>query len=652
MNIKHALALFLTFLSCQVMAANYYVGATSSGDKSGRDVNNLIDLATVNQKLIAGDNAYLLDSRGKYNTKIEPVNSGESELKRISYLSYPGHNPTFDFGDILNGWEKYSGTDGVDAIYRKKYGVSVTDPIMVTIDTIEQKKEKSILWNVGNLNGASGKLNRYRDGCYSTSCMIPGDQVYIDGYTYVRTYENDNPSNHEIHAIPLRTLGIQLVSNNYISIKGLTFQYVKMFASIKSSDHVTLEDNKFLYGFGYGTIDIRDSDYIKFSNNLIKGAGSIPAHSAEALSFIGGNFALIENNDISYFGHNGISMVDTKDCIIRNNYIHHGFGKNILVKGWGSRRNVIDNNRSDDSPNAYQVRTKHWAEHAGIAIGGEHTIVRFNQFMNNSVAMDFTTIITDPTYTSPHHRVYHNVAYGSVPTRYHVHGGIMFYLDQQRDVKIMNNILSENMTGTDKTDGVAITESVPSQLGFANPDFISIIKPTISNNLLWSSIRTDKLLNKNTINYFESVYPNLAKSNIGNDPLLTLSKTPSQNFRLKSGSPAIDAGAFLTTTNGSYSGKTVKVMDARFFIDGFGIVTGDKIKIGTHPVVTITEVNYDTNTITHNGNISGAGNEGVSFNYSGGAPDIGAYEYNLGESTTVVSTPPSPPTNLSIQIVQ
>lgn len=654
MNAKISATVFLSFLCGPAIAANYYVGASATGNKSGSDINNLMSLSSVNANLQPGDTAYLLDSQGDYTTTIEPARSGTAENKRISYVAYSGHKPTINFGVKLSGWTKVSGVDGVDAIYRTQYGTSVTKPILLTIGLLKEKGEKAMLWNVGNVNGTSGMLNRERNACYDTSCMVPGDHVYKDGYTYVRTYENDNPANHTIYSIKLNTQGIKLIDKDYITIKGITVKYVAKFADVmQGSDHVTFEDNTFNFAFGYGAIDIRESDYFIFRNNIIRGAGSIPAHTAEAISFINADYALIENNDISYFGHNGISMATTRYCIIRNNYIHHGFGKNALIKGWDSLTNVFEHNRSDDSPNADAVKDKHYADHAGIAIGGKHSIVRFNRYLNNSVAMDFTTIINDPTYTSPHHRVYHNVAYGSVPTRNHVHGGIMFYLDQQRDVKIVNNILAENVSGSEKSSGVDVEPSVPSQLGFANAAFIAKINPEIEYNILWSSVNTDKLFDKQSINSFQSAYPNNAKKNIGQNPMLMSTSKTYPDFKLRSGSPAIDAGRFLTTTIGNYSGNTVTVKDARFFIDGFGITTGDKIKVGNNSLVTITNINYGTNVITHNGNISGNAGEGVSFNYTGSAPDIGLYEYGQSDSGTEVAiSPPSPPTSLLMQIFQ
>src|SRR5439155_7051113 len=115
-----------------------------------------------------------------------------------------------------------------------------------------------------------------------------------------------------------------------------------------------------------------------------------------------------------------------------------------------------------------------------------------------------------------------------------------------------------------------------------------------------------------------------------------------RNFTLQSTSSAIDAGTFLTTTVGSGSGTTLTVADAGFFTDGFGLVAGDMIQVGSNSPVQITSINYGTNAITVARSISWSNGQGVSLPYSGARPDMGAHENAMG-------TPNLPaPTNLRI----
>ncbi len=112
---------------------------------------------------------------------------------------------------------------------------------------------------------------------------------------------------------------------------------------------------------------------------------------------------------------------------------------------------------------------------------------------------------------------------------------------------------------------------------------------------------------------------------------------PNRNFTLGAGSPAVDAGAVLTTTVGTGTGSTtITVADAGFFHDGFGIGVGDVIRVGSN-TVTITSVNYSANVLTVTPAISWTNGQGVSLPYNGTAPDMGAFES---------ASTPTGPTNL------
>jgi len=106
------------------------------------------------------------------------------------------------------------------------------------------------------------------------------------------------------------------------------------------------------------------------------------------------------------------------------------------------------------------------------------------------------------------------------------------------------------------------------------------------------------------------------------DPKL---KDPSnQDYSLQNGSPCKDAGGFLTTVTASGSGTSVRVADARYFTDGFGVKSGDRIKVGNNPPVSVTSINYSSNTITVDNSISYNAGDGVSYVYEGTRPNIGA----------------------------
>jgi len=118
-------------------------------------------------------------------------------------------------------------------------------------------------------------------------------------------------------------------------------------------------------------------------------------------------------------------------------------------------------------------------------------------------------------------------------------------------------------------------------------------------------------------------------NDIRTDPKLT--DPANGDFTIGSDSPAIDAGDWLTTTNGGGTGTTITVHEANYFCDGFGLTSGDNIFIGDDADLEVIDVDWTAETITVNRSISWSDGESVSLSsYTGSGPDIGAYEFISG----------------------
>jgi len=113
----------------------------------------------------------------------------------------------------------------------------------------------------------------------------------------------------------------------------------------------------------------------------------------------------------------------------------------------------------------------------------------------------------------------------------------------------------------------------------------------------------------------------------GNNPM----DTSLPDLRLQPASPCIDSGTYLTTVlSASGSGAVLQVVDAGYFMDGWGIrgVTGDEIQLyGATQRARVTAVDYQTNTLTLDRSLTWVQNQGVCLTYEGAAPDVGAFEY-------------------------
>lgn len=110
------------------------------------------------------------------------------------------------------------------------------------------------------------------------------------------------------------------------------------------------------------------------------------------------------------------------------------------------------------------------------------------------------------------------------------------------------------------------------------------------------------------------------------------------DYHLTTGSPAIDAGVFLTTiTSASGSSTTFNVGDANYFYAGLTAaghtIPGDTIQLqGQTNTVTITSISG--NTLTVNSSVTWTNGQGVALSYSGSAPDVGAFEFMTSQPTT------------------
>jgi hypothetical protein len=119
------------------------------------------------------------------------------------------------------------------------------------------------------------------------------------------------------------------------------------------------------------------------------------------------------------------------------------------------------------------------------------------------------------------------------------------------------------------------------------------------------------------------------------DPLLT--NYAGGVFTIQSGSPAKNAGKYITLADGASVGEddvTLVVDDAEYFTDGFGLTGGDIIKIGANNPVTISAINYDTKTITISTAQTWADNAEIYWRNQDTQPDIGAWEYKASHTLT------------------
>jgi hypothetical protein len=134
---------------------------------------------------------------------------------------------------------------------------------------------------------------------------------------------------------------------------------------------------------------------------------------------------------------------------------------------------------------------------------------------------------------------------------------------------------------------------------------------------------------------------NTSPSIIGtNDPLFMNTNYAALDLRLQSGSPVRGRGTnIVKITSASGSGTSFAVDRPKALIDGFGLVEGDLVTIGS-TVTRILSNNWATSTITVANSVSWTQNDPIYWGALGSQKDIGAYPYGatfLSGATYLVS---------------
>jgi hypothetical protein len=487
--------------------------------------------------------------------------------------------------------------------------------------------------------------------------VMPGDTVHLDAGTYT-TGIAPARSGTQSERITYRGVpgtiitgtdtGIDVEGKAYITIDNVTVTNTNTFADLRSANHIWIFNSILVNssdsgGWPLGIRMYTDSESNWLANSTIGNSGYMSADDD-----IGGvmnmgdwsdpddttSYNLIENNDFFRGGHHIIEIASHHN-IIRNNTFHN---EDVMPCNRPSMNNLCGNRNiilADDSLDAYWniIEDNRFAfagasiddstGNTGASIRSTHNIVRNNLFFLNGGPGMVLYVDSTLTYDARDNHIYSNVYYknGISPlsaSDYRYTFGLNF--DNVagngaplpiKNVTVKNNILFGNTGGdiffyyTDPTQQTVLGNYYGSTRGSDSRGFFDPVVPT--NNI------------KNPADpLFVDIGPTPIPAKMGEF-----------DFRLLNTSPAIDAGVFLTTTASSGIGTVMTVTDAGYFTDGLGIVSGDIIQLeGSSDTARITAIDYGANRITIDAPLTWDAGQGVSLQYSGNRPDIGAYEYS------------------------
>jgi PKD repeat protein len=473
--------------------------------------------------------------------------------------------------------------------------------------------------------------------------LVPGDTVYIKAGTYTsyiaparsgtasgrityKAYGSDTVT------IQNASYGIRLSEKSYITVEGINFYNLDRFMYLEngSSSNIIAHCNfdqmrTFIDWAGSRIWTLSSYNWIHHCRFSIYGECS-GTHSQGSVLEIGyddgnaaycGNHNLIENCTLFSGGHHVLG-VHGRYNVIRNNYLYNiawtnGAGERTLyVNGFNDSAgwNLIEGNRFGyaDFPCGAT-----WGA-PGTAVSTNSNIMRYNAyFYNNLAGIEFYT--ADSYNAGPNYN------------------------------KVYNNTFNDN-----GWNGAPDPQSA--QISFPNYSTRFTIKSNAIKNNLYFDAPTVYSKTSN-VSYGDQIFAGNYDGDTSGDPrFVNATSVPGDprntsypDLRLQTGSPAIDAGTYLSrvASADTGSGTTLVVEDASYFYDGTwtlsGTTQGDWVAVGmVGNVVQVQAVDYSTNTITLAGAITRNDldpiwlyrkSDGVRILY-GTAPDAGAHESSSG----------------------
>ena len=334
--------------------------------------------------------------------------------------------------------------------------------------------------------------------------------------------------------------------------------------------------------------------------------------------YIGGQHVLVQNNIVYHAGH----QVDYVKTSLVPNKRENIYRNNIAVAA----------NYEDKGPNEFKPVPRQSVYQEGLGMTG------------------YTG--AGLSHNSFDHKLYNNIVYRC--------GWSAVYMAEAQNTKLRNNtyknniFFENNVRHRDKGSpqhwdtppaeilfyGFAEQDGYVNRFPFGNNFFHNIIQSKIDEDpglISYMAAGIGEAFNK-SLKQVEADYPWGFSGNLEKNPLFVapapMPGIPMQenlhrdDYHLQPGSPAIDAGADLTTVR--EAGKkinVVKVDDAGYFCDGYGLIPGDPVKIGDNKIARILHVDYINHTLTLSKPVSVKKGDAVNLPFNGGAPDIGAYQF-------------------------
>ena len=442
---------------------------------------------------------------------------------------------------------------------------------------------------------------------------------------------------------------LNLHGRRYFIVDGVHFKDTRGDAVIKmgiGAEYNIIRNCHFKNHIWGNMVNIEMAQYNRVENCTFDTVGS-PENEGTASHIMikGGHQNLIQNNYLIRAGHSSILVEHyTGDFeppyqnIIRDNVIEQHWGTGVSL-GLRAHDTLVEGNEIYYCGEGVPEHEK-----SSIHIRSDNNILRNNvtaftgaNTPKKHYGIEMEAYRFGVQQNCRNNRFYNNVVYKS--------GNAGIFVTQRTDCtltnnKVMNNIIYYNKIGG--SDPYWSTSSVVFDVyhafedckweAFANSNYF------YNNLLLYADQEGDHpdyspFIYYNgdegwtkSVHQTETSFPVAFKDNLDSNPKFV--DADGKDFHLESDSPAINAGAFLTfALEDGNQMNGVKVEDSLFFCDGYGIIPGDLIQIGSNPPVRVIQVDTETDTLQVSDPVSFSAGDPVSLVYAGTAPDLGAHEY-------------------------
>ena len=447
----------------------------------------------------------------------------------------------------------------------------------------------------------SGSETAVKDLSAGLSASQPGDTVILRAGFYgqiapsvsgvagrpvtIKSYEGEKPTVETAGAV-----GIKMDNRAFITIEGVTFSQVGGFGHLYDCNNILIRNCSFsssLFSGTTGALKLVRSKTCKIvTNSFRQGASDL------LILQDGSDRNVVAGNVFDTARHSLLSIRCSNFNVVRSNTFRNPKQKALEIYDCegisdapvrldATKRNLFEENLFVLTAASDRIYKFNAIQH-----GGQLTIVRKNVFTNcEGGGVNYQSYPDESIYVYKNrlynNTFYHNRCFGIIGNS----GDGSHYFDNVAK----NNLLYKNSDCSGHGNQVSIENS-------------------------WAVILSDNVL--------ATTDPGFVNES-GND------------LHLTAASPLVDQGVFVTRAAESGSGTTLRVSDAGYFTDGFGIPgeAGDWVQFqGQTTPARILAIDYALNTLTLDRPLSWSAGQGLHLAYSGRAPDVGAFESGSGSA--------------------